>query len=166
MALEETAQERDLERGLLNHIRDFLMELGVGFAFLGSQYPIVVDEKEYRVDLLFYHTQLHCYVVIDLKMGEFEPEYSGKMNFYVEAVNNMLRSDIDQPTIGIVLCRTKRRTVVEFALGSVQNPIGVATYRLREDLPDALRQSLPTAEQLEMELEAAATELEEKKTSE
>lgn len=166
LALEETAQERDLERGLLNHIRDFLMELGVGFAFLGSQYPIVVDEKEYRVDLLFYHTQLHCYVVIDLKMGEFEPEYSGKMNFYVEAVNNMLRSDIDQPTIGIVLCRTKRRTVVEFALGSVQNPIGVATYRLREDLPDALRQSLPTAEQLEMELDAAATELEEKQAPE
>ncbi|MGJ3251046.1 MAG: PDDEXK nuclease domain-containing protein [Elainellaceae cyanobacterium] len=159
LSLEEAAQEKDLERGLLKHIRDFLMELGVGFAFLGSQYPIVVDDKEYRLDLLFYHTQLHCYVVIDLKMGEFEPEYSGKMNFYVEAVNRLLRSGIDQPTIGIVLCRSKRHTVVEFALGSVRNPIGVATYKLREDLPADLRDCLPTAEQLEMELEAATVEL-------
>ncbi|MBD2261046.1 PDDEXK nuclease domain-containing protein [Pseudanabaena sp. FACHB-2040] len=161
LSLQAASQERDLERGLLLHIRDFLMELGIGFAFLGSQYPIVVDDKEYRVDLLFYHTQLHCYVVIDLKMGEFEPEYSGKMNFYVEAVNRFLRKDLDNPTIGIILCRSKRRTVVEFALGSVQNPIGVATYMLREDLPPALKDSLPTAEQLEMEMEAAVLELEE-----
>ncbi|HEY9880012.1 MAG TPA: PDDEXK nuclease domain-containing protein [Leptolyngbyaceae cyanobacterium] len=161
LSLKETAQERDLERGLLLHIRDFLMELGIGFAFLGSQYPIVVDEKEYRVDLLFYHTQLHCYVVIDLKMGEFEPEYSGKMNFYIEAVNKLLRKELDNPTIGIVLCRSKRRTIVEFALGAVHNPIGVATYKLSEDLPPALKNNLPTVEQLEMEMEAAVSEMEE-----
>lgn len=159
LTLHESAQERDLERALLDHIRDFLLELGVGFAFLGSQYPIEIEGKEYRIDLLFYHTKLHCYVVIDLKMGEFEPEYSGKMNFYVEAVNRFLRSEVEQPSIGIILCRSKQRTIVEFALGSVQNPIGVATYKLREDLPDSLKHNLPTAEQLETELNAAATEL-------
>ncbi|WP_346294265.1 DUF1016 domain-containing protein [Sphaerothrix gracilis] len=164
LTISETAQERDLERGLLQHIQDFLMELGVGFAFLGSQYPIVVDDKEYRVDLLFYHTRLHCYVVIDLKMGEFEPEYSGKMNFYVEAVNNLLRTEIDSPTIGIVLCRSKRRTVAEFALGSVHNPIGIATYKLSSELPPALQDSLPTPKQLEMELESALQEIEAKTT--
>jgi predicted nuclease of restriction endonuclease-like (RecB) superfamily len=161
LTLADDAQERDLERGLLEHIRDFLMELGVGFAFLGSQYPLVIEDKEYRIDLLFYHTRLHCYVVIDLKMGEFEPEYSGKMNFYVEAVNNLLRMETDAATIGIVLCRSKRRTIVEFALGSVHNPIGVATYQLSEDLPQSLQNSLPTAEQLEIELDVAIAELEE-----
>ena len=161
LSLQDAAQERELERGLLHHIRDFLMELGVGFAFLGSQYPIVVSDKEYRLDLLFYHTKLHCYVVIDLKMGEFEPEYSGKMNFYVEAVNRLLRTDIENPTIGIILCRSKQRTIVEYALGSLQNPIGVATYQLKEEIPPDLRKSLPTAEQLEVEMEAAIAELKE-----
>lgn len=160
LTLQAAAQERDLERGLLIHIRDFLLELGFGFAFLGSQYPLTVGEKEYRLDLLFYHTQLHCYVVIDLKMGEFEPEYSGKMNFYVEAVNNLLKGDRDEPTIGIVLCRSKDRTVVEFALGSVHNPIGVATYLVKDDLPPDLQRGLPSVEQLEMELEAAVSEIE------
>ena len=160
LTISEAAQERDLERGLLLHIQAFLMELGVGFAFLGSQYPLVVEDKEYRVDLLFYHTRLHCYVVIDLKMGEFEPEYSGKMNFYVEAVNTMLRTEMDNPTIGIVLCRSKRKTVVEFALGSVHNPIGVATYQLSSDLPPSLQNNLPTPEQLEIEMNTALKELE------
>jgi len=133
--------------------------LGVGFAFLGSQYPIVLEGKEYRIDLLLYHTKLHCYVVIDLKMGEFEPEYSGKMNFYVQAVNALLRTPEGQPTIGIILCRSKRRTVVEFALQAVQNPIGVATYKLREELPPVLQDNFPSAEQLEMELEAAVSRI-------
>ncbi|MBE9033439.1 DUF1016 family protein [filamentous cyanobacterium LEGE 11480] len=159
LTLQESAKERDLERGLLEHIRDFLIELGVGFAFLGSQYPIVVDEKEYRIDMLFYHTQLHCYVVIDLKMGEFEPEYSGKMNFYVEAVNNLLRQTIDSPTIGIVLCRSKRKTVVEYALGAVNNPIGVASYELQDNLPPDFQSRFPSVEQLEMEVEAAIADI-------
>ncbi|RMH12226.1 MAG: DUF1016 domain-containing protein [Gammaproteobacteria bacterium] len=159
LSLQDAAQERELERGLLQHIRDFLMELGVGFAFLGSQYPIVVADKEYRLDLLFYHTKLHCYVVIDLKMGEFEPEYSGKMNFYVAAVNHQLRTEVENPTIGIILCRSKNRTIVEYALGSLQNPIGVATYQVKEEIPPDLRKSLPTAEQLEVEMETAIAEL-------
>jgi predicted nuclease of restriction endonuclease-like (RecB) superfamily len=159
LTLGEDAQERDLERGLLGHIRAFLMELGVGFAFLGSQYPIVVDDKEYRIDLLFYHVRLHCYIVIDLKMREFEPAFSGQMNFYVSAVNHTLRAEGDHPTIGIILCKSKSKTVVEYALDAVQHPIGVSTYMVRDELPPALQDSLPTAEQLEMELEAAVKEL-------
>ncbi|WP_346294317.1 PDDEXK nuclease domain-containing protein [Sphaerothrix gracilis] len=164
LTLGRDAQERELERGLVEHIRDFLLELGVGFAFIGNQYPIVVDDKEYRLDLLFYHARLHCYVVIDLKMGEFEPEFSGKMNFYVSAVDNYLRSAEDNRTIGIILCRSKRKTTVEFALQDVQKPIGVSTYRLQHDLPEALQKSLPTPEQLEMELESAIQEIEAKAT--
>jgi predicted nuclease of restriction endonuclease-like (RecB) superfamily len=159
LTIADASQERDLERGLLQHIRDFLLELGVGFSFLGSQYPIVVDDKEYRIDLLFYHVRLHCYVVIDLKVREFEPEFSGKMNFYVSAVDQYLRTDVDNRTIGIILCRSKRKTTVEFALQDLQKPIGVSTYRLKEQLPDDLQDILPSAKQLEMELEAAVQEL-------
>ena len=165
LTIHGNALERELERGLIEHIRDFLLELGIGFAFIGSQYAITVDEKEYRLDLLFYHARLHCYVVIDLKTGEFEPEHSGKMNFYVSAVNHLIRSQGDNPTIGIILCRSKKKNTVEFALDSVHNPIGVSTYTLRDDLPLELRDSLPTAGQLEMELEAAAQELEAQKHS-
>jgi predicted nuclease of restriction endonuclease-like (RecB) superfamily len=150
------AAERELENGLVAHIRDFLLELGVGFAFMGSQYPITVDEKEYRIDLLFYHTQLRCYVVIDLKMTEFEPEFAGKMNFYVSAVDDMLRRGDDQPTIGIVLCKTKRKTTAEYALRNLNTPIAVSTHRL----PKALQEQLPSIEQLEMEMEAAINEIE------
>ncbi|MBD1995103.1 DUF1016 family protein [Leptolyngbya sp. FACHB-541] len=159
LCLGEERSERILERGLIDHIRDFLMELGVGFAFLGSQYPIEVSGKEYRLDLLFYHVKLHCYVVIDLKMGEFEPEFSGKMNFYVAAVDNLLRSPQDEPTIGIVLCKSKDKTTVEYALQGIQKPIGVATFQLERELPAPLKGILPTAEQLEIELNAAVAEV-------
>ena len=156
LTLRQGALERELEAGLVNHIRDFLIELGVGFAFLGSQYPITVDEKEYRIDLLFYHTQLRCYIVIDLKMTEFEPEYAGKMNFYVSAIDDMFRRGDDQPTIGIVLCKTKRKTTAEYALRNVNTPIAISTHRL----PEGLQEKLPSIQQLEMEIEAAAQELE------
>jgi hypothetical protein len=137
------------------------MELGLGFAFLGSQYPLVVSGKEYRLDLLFYHVHLHCYVVIDLKMGEFEPQHSGQMSFYVAAVDNLLRSNRHEPTIGIILCKSKDKTTVEYALQGSQQPIGVSTYNLRDELPTTLQNCLPTVEQLEMELEAVISELEE-----
>ena len=152
LELSETAQERDFERALVDRIRDFLMELGVGFAFLGSQYPLEVGGKEYRLDLLFYHVRLHCYVIIDLKVVEFEPEFSGKMAFYVAAVDDLLRSNEDNPTIGIILCKSKNKATVEYALRYVQHPVGVATYRLRDTLPESLQGNLPTIEQLEMEL--------------
>jgi predicted nuclease of restriction endonuclease-like (RecB) superfamily len=152
LELNEAAQERDFERALVDRIRDFLMELGVGFAFLGSQYPIEVGGKEYRLDLLFYHTRLHCYVIIDLKVVEFEPEFSGKMAFYVAAVDDLLRTEEDKPTIGIILCRSKNKATVEYALRYVHHPVGVATFRLRDTLPEPLQGKLPTIEQLEMQL--------------
>lgn len=146
------AQERDLENALIRHIREFLLELGVGFAFVGSQYPIQVSGREYRLDLLFYHFRLHCFVVIDLKTVEFEPEFSGKMNFYVSAVDDLLRAPVDNPTIGIVLCKTQDQTVVEYALRDLHKPIGISTYQLKTSLPEPLQGNLPTIEQLEAQL--------------
>ena len=154
------SEERELERGLIDHIRDFLLELGMGFAFMGSQYPLTVSDKEYRLDLLFYHTHLHCYVVIDLKMGEFEPEYSGKMNFYVTAVDNILRRAGDQPTIGLIICKSKDRTIVEYALNAMQKPIGVSTFQLKNQLPETLQGNLPTIEQLTTEVAAVVAKVE------
>jgi len=158
--LSEDAKERDMERGLVDHIRQFLMELGMGFAFLGNQYPIEVSGKEYRMDMLFYHVPLHRYVVIDLKMGEFLPEHSGQMSFYVAAVNNLLRTERDDSTIGIILCRSKDRTTVEYALQGNSQPIGVSSYQLQPGLPEELKKNLPTPEQLEMEFNTAIAELE------
>lgn len=156
LSLTGAVQERELEQALVERIRDFLLELGVGFAFVGSQYRIEVAGNEYFLDMLFYHLQLRCYVVIDLKVTEFKPEYSGKMNFYVSAVDDLLRHPDDQPTIGIVLCKSKDRTIAEYALRNLNTPIAIATHKLPKDL----QASLPTIEQLEMEMEAALSELE------
>ena len=161
LTISDKVQERELENSLVDHIRDFLLELGLGFAFLGSQYPIEVSSKEYRIDLLFYHIHLRCFVVIDLKMGEFIPEYAGKMNFYVSAVDDLLKKPEDNPTIGIILCKSKDKTSVEYALRGSQQPIGVSTYTLQSQLPDSLRGSLPTVEQLEVELDSAIEVIEE-----
>jgi predicted nuclease of restriction endonuclease-like (RecB) superfamily len=159
LTISKDAHERELERGLTDHIRDFLLELGLGFSFLGSQYPLVVSDKEYRLDLLFYHVRLHCYIVIDLKMGEFEPQHSGQMSFYVAAVDNLLRGDRDDPTIGIILCKSKDKTIVEYALQGSQQPIGVSTYQLQSKLPPSFQENLPTIEQLEMELNTAVEDI-------
>jgi len=155
--LTSATQERDLEKALVERIRDFLLELGVGFAFVGSQYRLEVSGNEYFMDMLFYHLKLRCYVVIDLKVTEFRPEYTGKMNFYVAAVDDLLRHPDDQPTIGIVLCKSKNKTVAEYALRNVSTPIAVTTH----SLPDQLKSNLPTIEQLEMELDAVVSELSE-----
>ena len=160
LSLSEDAKERDMERGLVEHIRKFLMELGVGFAFVGTQYALEVSGKEYRLDMLFYHIPLHRYVVIDLKMGEFQPEHSGQMSFYVAAVDNLLRGARDDPTIGIILCKSKDRTTVEYALQGNQQPIGVSSYQLQSNLPEGLDKNLPTVEQLQMELNIAMAEME------
>jgi predicted nuclease of restriction endonuclease-like (RecB) superfamily len=154
------AQERDLERALVLHIRDFLLELGVGFSFVGSQYPIEIDGQDFRLDLLFYHFKLRCFVVIDLKIGDFQPEFSGKMNFYVSAVDEVLRHADDQPTIGIILCRSKSRTIAEFSLRGMSQPIGVSTHQIGKELPPNLMDSLPTVEQLEAELNNAVAAIE------
>jgi predicted nuclease of restriction endonuclease-like (RecB) superfamily len=155
LTLGEDAHERDLERGLLDHLRQFLLELGVGFAFVGSQYRLTVGEQEFYIDLLFYHLKLRAYVVIDLKMRAFEPEFAGKMNFYLSVVNDILRHPDDQPSIGLILCKTKDRFVAEYALRDINKPIGISEYLLAESLPDKLKGSLPTIEELENELVSA-----------
>lgn len=152
LSLGPEAHERDLERGLLDHIRAFLLELGVGFAFVGSQYPLEVGGQDYYLDLLFYHLKLRAFVVVDLKIGEFEPEHAGKMSFYLQAVDDLLRHASDEPSIGIILCKTKNEVVVEYSLRSTEKPVGVASYVLAESLPEQLEGSLPTIEALEAEL--------------
>jgi predicted nuclease of restriction endonuclease-like (RecB) superfamily len=158
--LGEEILERDLERALINHIRDFLLELGVGFAFVGSQYHLEVGGEDFYIDLLFYHLRLRCYVVIDLKIEEFKPEFSGKMNFYVSAVDDLLRHPDDQPTIGIILCKSKNKVIAEYSLRDMNKPIGVSMYQLRNNLPKGLQGKLPTIEQLEAELEIVDIERE------
>lgn len=148
----QAAHERDLERGLINHMRQFLLELGVGFAFLGSQYPLEVAGEDFILDLLFYHVKLRCYVVIELKVTAFKPEYAGKLSFYLSAVNRLLRHPDDAPTIGILLCKTKNDVLVEYALEQSTAPIGISTYQLAEALPQELEGVLPTVAQLEAEL--------------
>jgi predicted nuclease of restriction endonuclease-like (RecB) superfamily len=144
--------ERDLERSLIEHIRDFLLELGKGFAFVGSQFHLEVAGQDYFLDLLFYHVRLHCYIVIDLKMENFKPEFAGKMNFYLSAVDDLLRQPQDQPTLGIILCKERDRLVVEYSLRDLTKPMGVAEYRLTEALPERLRAELPTMDDLVKEL--------------
>lgn len=146
--------ERELERKLLDHLKDFLIELGKGFAFVGSQYHLDVGDQDYYLDLLFYHLHLRCFVVIDLKVEAFKPEFAGKMNFYLSAVDDQLRHDHDNPTIGLLLCKDRNRVIVEYALRELTRPVGVATYQLTDELPQDLQDDLPTPEQLEAELEA------------
>ena len=151
LELRKDAAERDLERELINHIRKFLLELGAGFSFMGSQYHLEFDGEDYYLDLLFYHVRLRCYVVIELKTGKFLPEYAGKMNFYLNVVDGLLRHPDDAPSIGLILCKEKKALSVEYALRGSSTPIGVSEYLITERLPDELRASLPTAEQLEAE---------------
>ena len=153
LTLGEDARERDLERGLLEHLRDFLLELGVGFAFVGSQYRLNVAGEDFYIDLLFYHLKLRCFVVIDLKMQAFQPEFAGKTNFYLSAVDEQLRREGDEPSIGLVLCKAKGNPlVVEYALRGLSQPMGVSNFELTKALPEDLKPSLPTIEDLEAEL--------------
>jgi predicted nuclease of restriction endonuclease-like (RecB) superfamily len=152
LTLTQAAQERDLERELLTHLRQFLIELGVGFAFVGNQVPLEVGGDDFKLDLLFYHLKLRCFVVIDLKMGPFKPEYAGKMNFYLSAVDDMFRHPDDKPSIGLVLCRTKNRIIAEYSLRNITTPLGVSEFRHIEKLPDQLKGTLPTIEEIEAEL--------------
>jgi predicted nuclease of restriction endonuclease-like (RecB) superfamily len=152
LSLGSEAKERDLERGLIAQLQKFLLELGVGFAFVGSQYPLEVDGEDFFIDLLFYHLKLRCFVVIDLKMDQFRPEYAGKMNFYLSAVDDLLKHSSDQPSLGIILCKTKKKMVVEYALRDTSKPLGVAEYRITAALPERLKGNLPSIEDLEAEL--------------
>jgi len=152
LGITDASNERTIEKALRLRLRDFLIELGVGFAFVGSQYRLEVDGDEFFMDLLFYHTRLHCYVVIELKNTAFRPEYVGKLNFYLAAVDDLVRNQtVDAPTIGLVLCKSKKGTVVEYALRDIHTPMGVSTYRTA--LPDAMAGVLPSIEALTEELQ-------------
>jgi predicted nuclease of restriction endonuclease-like (RecB) superfamily len=153
LTLDKDARERDIERGLLDHLRQFLLELGSGFAFVGSQVPLEVGGEDYRLDLLFYHLKLRVFIVAEVKAGPFRPEYIGKMNFYLSAVDDLLRHSSDQPSIGLILCRSKEGIVVEYALRDIGKPMGIAEFRLTESLPDTLKSNLPSIEELESELD-------------
>ena len=143
--LDEFTTERALEKALLDRLKEFLIEMGTGFAFVGNQYRLEVEGDEFFIDMLFYHTRLHCYVVIELKVVDFEPEFAGKMSFYQAAVDNLVKMPQDSPTIGLILCKGKNKTVVEYTLRDAKSPIGVAEYRL---LPQKLKAELPETNQL------------------
>lgn len=157
LTLSAEARERELEQGLTEHIQKFLMELGVGFAFVGRQVHLEVGGEDYYLDLLFYHLKLRCFVVLDFKMEAFKPEFAGKMNFYLTAVDEKMRHAADQPTIGLLLCKEKNHLTVEYALRDMKKPIGVAEWKTRlvESLPKNLRGVLPSVEELERGLAGA-----------
>lgn len=148
LGLAEDITERELHKSLLENLRAFLLELGRGFAFIGSEHRLLVGEDEFRIDLLFYHTQLHSYVVLELKTEAFRPEHVGQLQFYLSAVDRIHRAELDGPTIGILLCSQKNEVVVEIALQDSAKPMGVAEYRLTEALPEEMREALPSLEEL------------------
>lgn len=152
LSLGEQASERDVENALAEHLTKFLLELGAGFAYLSRQYQLKVDEQEFFIDLLFYHTQLHCYIVVELKIDDFKPEYAGKLNFYLTAVDEQLKHQKDEPTIGLLLCKKAGKLIVEYSLKNIYKPIGVSEYQLVEALPKQLKGNLPTIEEIENEL--------------
>ena len=152
LGLTQEAHEREIENAMVRHIRRFLLELGVGFAFLGNQYRLEIDGEDFCLDLLFYHVRLHCYVVIELKAGKFKAEYAGKLNMYLSAVDDLLRTEGDAPSIGLILCQDKSRVMAEYALRDMSKPIGVSTYDLTSALPENIRTALPTIEEIEQEL--------------
>lgn len=153
IAFEEDMKERDIEKQLVKKITSFLLELGSGFAFIGNKYHLQVGDDDFYIDLLFYHIKLKSYVVIELKTGKFKAEYAGKLNFYLSAVDGLVKGEDDNPSIGIILCKEKNKLVAEYALKDMTKPMGVSEYKLLEKVPEGLKSSLPSIEDLEKELE-------------
>lgn len=149
LTISEDAHERDIENGLTKHITKFLLELGKGFSFVGTQVPINVGGKDYFIDMLFYHLILRNYVVIELKVGEFKPEHAGKLNFYLTAVDKDMRHESDNPSIGMILCKNHDKIVAEYALENISTPIGISKFELVRSIPQNLKSNLPTIEELE-----------------
>ncbi len=152
LTLTENYDEKELENSLLSKITDFLIELGIGFSYMGRQVKLEVGESEFYIDLLFYHVKLHSYVVIEFKTGKFKPEYAGKLNFYVNAVNDKMKSKDDNDTIGILICKDKDDIVAEYSLNKIEQPIGIAKYELDKLLDEEFKSSLPTIEEIEQGL--------------
>lgn len=152
LTLDADFREKDVEKQLTHHITKFLLELGKGFSFLGNQYHLEVGNQDYYIDLLFYHIKLKCYIVIELKNTKFKPEYTGKLNFYLSAVDSLIKEESENPTIGILLCKDKNNIEAEFALRDINKPIGISEIQFVEKLPDNLKSALPTIEEIENEL--------------
>ena len=151
LGLQDDALEKAIEKELVKNITKFLLELGKGFAFLGKQYKIEISDNDYFIDLLFYHLELRCYIVIELKAGKFKPEYAGKLNFYLSAVDSQLKRKDDNPSIGILLCKKKDKIEVEYALRDISKPMGITEYKLTESIPDNLKTKLPSVKEMEIE---------------
>jgi predicted nuclease of restriction endonuclease-like (RecB) superfamily len=141
--------EQEIENELCNNITKFLLELGSGFAFVGRQYHLEIENEDFFIDLLFYHLKLRCYVVIELKTGKFKPEYAGKLNFYLSAVDDILKTAHDNPSIGILLCKNKKGMIAEYALKDIEKPIGISEYKLLDKLPQKYKKLLPSAADIE-----------------
>jgi len=154
LTLDEPFRECELETGLVEHLERFLLELGAGFAFVGRQVHLDVAEEDFYIDLLFYHLRLRSFVVVDLKIGPFKPEYAGKINFYCNVVDDQYRHETDNPTIGLILCQDKKRVLAEYALRGMNKPIGISEYELARALPEEFKSALPTIEEIEAELSA------------
>ncbi len=152
LGLQDDVLEREIETELTKNITNFLLELGKGFAFLGRQYKIEISESDYFIDLLFYHMDLRSYVVIELKAGKFKPEFAGKLNFYLSAVDSQLKKAEDNPTIGILLCKRKDKIEAEYALRDINKPMGISEYRLTDAIPADIKTKLPSIKELEDEL--------------
>jgi len=157
--LTERISERDLESGLVDNIAQFLLELGKGFAFVGRQYHLPIGGKDFYIDLLFYHIELECYVVIELKTKEFKPEYAGQLGFYLTAVDNEVKKDHHNPTIGIIICKGKNDIIAEYSLGHITNPVGISEYKFSNDLKNKIKKSLPSIEELEEGLKRLDNEI-------
>ncbi|HED38630.1 MAG TPA: DUF1016 family protein, partial [Ignavibacteria bacterium] len=148
--IQEKALEKDIEEQLVKHITSFLLELGKGFSFVGKQFPIRIDNQDFYIDLLFYHIKLKCYVVIELKAIEFRAEFAGKMNLYLSAVDDTLKTENENPTIGILLCKSKSKVIAEYALRGMTQPIGIAEYEIGKAIPKEIKSELPTIEEIEL----------------
>ena len=159
LGLTDKAQERAVENALVKHVTEFLLELGAGFAFVGRQVLLDVGGDEFFIDLLFYHLKLRCYVVIELKGGKFKPEHLGQLGFYLTAIDRQVKNEHDNPTIGLLLCKSKNKIVAEYALGDKRQPMGIAEFKLLESLPPELQTSLPSIEQIERELAGEHTSM-------
>lgn len=153
LLLGEKAQEKDIEKQLVQHITKFLLELGSGFAFVGNQYKIETKNKDYYIDLLFYHLELKCYFVIELKNVAFKPEFAGKLNFYLSAVDDLIKAKDDNPTIGLILCKSKDKIEAEYSLRDINKPIGISEYQITKNIPAELQSKLPSIEIIEEQLE-------------
>lgn len=153
IAFNEDMLERDIEQALVRDVTRLLLELGTGFAFLGNQYHLNVGGDDFYIDLLFYNINLRCYVVIELKTGDFKPEYAGKLNFYLSAVDGILKKEQDNPSIGLLLCKSKNNVVVEYSLKDMSKPIGVSEYKITSSLPDNLEKQLPSIEDIQKRIQ-------------